>query len=191
MWAFTLWENGHPLVQWGVVIGASVIAAGTDLAARRIPNWLTFPMLLGGLIFAGVQAGMVGVADAIAATVFLAFPYVLLFLFAQGGAGDAKLMGAIGAWLGLVNGSIALGCVALAGVIIAAAMAVWRGRASEVSVNVAGISQNLFLAILTRTKVPSNHSSQRTGEPMLTMPYGLAICVGVCAAGIGVFLWRM
>ena len=190
MWAFTLWENSQPLVQWGVVIGASVIAAGTDLAARRIPNWLTFPMLLGGLVYSGVQAGLPGVADAFAAMVFLALPYVLLFLFAQGGAGDAKLMGAIGAWLGLVNGSIALGCVALAGVIVAASMAVLRGRASQVSVNVAGISQNLLLAILTRTKLPSNDSSQTTAEPMLTMPYGLAICIGVCVAAIGVFLWR-
>jgi len=190
MWVLTLWDNGQPLLQWGVVIGASVIAAGTDLAARRIPNWLTFPMLLGGLGFAVTQAGVAGFTDALAATALLALPYVLLFLFAQGGAGDAKLMGAIGAWLGMANGIAALGCVALAGVIVAAVWAVVRGQGRQVTLNVAGISQTVLFAVLTRTRLPSNDSSQSTPQPMLTMPYGLAICIGVCVAAIGVFLWR-
>lgn len=191
MWALTLWEDGHLLTQWGVVIGASVIAAGTDLAARRIPNWLTFPVVLGGLVFAGVQHGLSGLADAAAATVLLSLPYVLLFLFAHGGAGDAKLMGAIGAWLGLVNGLAVLGAVALAGVVLAAVYAVIRGRGRQVSVNLAGITQSLVVAVLTRTRPPINDSSPSTAEPMLTMPYGLAICVGTCVAAIGVFLWRV
>jgi prepilin peptidase CpaA len=191
MWALTLWENGQPLVQWGVVIGASIVAAGTDLAGRRIPNWLTFPMLIGGLVFASAQAGTAGFIDAFAAMMLLALPYVVLFLFANGGAGDAKLMGAIGAWLGVANGLAALGCVALAGVILAMATAIMRGRGRQVGLNVVGITQSLFLAVLTKSRMPSNDSSHSTSEPMLTMPYGLAICTGVCVAAIGVFLWRM
>ena len=190
MWAVTLWEQGSPLLQWGVVVGASLIAACTDLAWRRIPNYLTFPLLGSGLIFAGSQAGLAGVADSLTACIVLAVPYILLFLFAQGGAGDAKLMGAIGSWLGLINGLAALACVAVAGIVLAIMSAIIRKRTREVSINVAGMTQGLFMTALTRRKFVGSLSPETSAEPMLTMPYGLAICAGTCAAAVGVLLWQ-
>lgn len=111
MWLTTLWEQGLQPVPWAVVVAASLVAAMTDIASRRIPNILTGPLLLGGVVWAAWTAGPSGLADSISACVLLALPYVLLFLFAGGGAGDAKLMGAVGAWLGMVNGLIVLSCV--------------------------------------------------------------------------------
>ena len=36
------------LFQWGVIIGASLIAALGDLKEKRIPNALTFPLFVAG-----------------------------------------------------------------------------------------------------------------------------------------------
>ena len=73
--------------------------------------------------------------DALAACVMLALPYVVLFVFAGGGAGDAKLMGAIGTWLGLVNGVVALAAVAASGILLAVAFALARRRLLVVLMN--------------------------------------------------------
>ena len=110
-------DTAAVLLQWGVVIGASLVAAAFDLQTRRIPNALTMPLLLAGLIRAIWLGRLLGLADAAAACFLLAMPFVLLFVFAGGGAGDAKLMGAIGAWLGLAQGMRVLLCVAAAGII--------------------------------------------------------------------------
>ena len=104
----TLWDHSVVPVQWGVVLCVSLIGAITDLRSGRIPNFLTMPILLAGATWAVWLCGPAGLADALLGCLLLATPYVLLFVFAGGGAGDAKLMGAIGAWLGVVNGLVAL-----------------------------------------------------------------------------------
>ena len=50
------------VLQWGVVIGASLLAALSDLRERRIPNALTFPLFVVGLIWAAWFGGLAGLA---------------------------------------------------------------------------------------------------------------------------------
>jgi Flp pilus assembly protein protease CpaA len=86
----TLWNTNLPFLQWGVVIGASTAAAVWDLRQRRIPNILTGPLFIGGLVWAIWVGGLPGLGEALVACIILAAPYVWLFLVAGGGAGDAK-----------------------------------------------------------------------------------------------------
>lgn len=72
-----------------------ICAAMIDLRCRRIPNWLTFTILAAGLTRAGfaggLPEGMVGVT--------VGFLLILpLYLLGAIGAGDVKLMAAVGAW---------------------------------------------------------------------------------------------
>ena len=189
MWAMTLWENGNPVVQWTVVITAAAVAAATDLASRRIPNWLTIPVFLAGVVWATSIGGIAGLADSLVACVVLMLPYVLLYAFARGGAGDAKLMGAIGAWLGLVNGLAALTAVAIMGILGAIIYSIMKGRGRELAGNLSVFGQGTAVAVITRSGMGQafNGMSSRTS---LTMPYGVAIFAGVCVAGMGVYLWR-
>ena len=85
-------KNGSELIQWSTVIGASLIALVIDVKSRRIPNLLCGSLLLLGLIWSVWQGGFAGLAEALAAMALLALPFISLFLFAGGGAGDAKLM---------------------------------------------------------------------------------------------------
>lgn len=180
------------VLQWGVVIGASLLAVVGDVRNRRIPNALTFPLLLVGLGLAGWYGGTLCFAEAAAACILLALPYVLLFVFADGGAGDAKLMGAIGTWLGLKQGVIALVCVASAGVVLALAKAIKERRLKSVLSNVS-ISFYLFLLSVAGGRKPSlaDAGGNIDAEPsdQLEVPYGVAIAAGVVIAAAIVGLW--
>lgn len=176
--------------QWGVVIGASLIAALGDLKERRIPNALTFPVFVAGLIYAVWFNGFSGLAESAGACALLAFPYIILFLFFGGGAGDAKLMGAIGAWLGLKQGLMVLACVAIAGGILALARAVVKRQVKFVLTSVFVSFYGALLQLLTRRKlqlVDEQAEIKKSGE--LDIPYGVAIFAGVCAGGGVVWLF--
>jgi prepilin peptidase CpaA len=170
--------------KWGVVIGASLVAAGSDLRKRRIPNALTFPLFVVGLIWAAWFGGLAGLADAAGACALLALPYVLLFLFFGGGAGDAKLMGAIGAWLGLRQGLTVFACVAIAGGILAIAKAIAKKRLKFVLTSVYISFFGFLLSLITHRKMQladEQTDIKQSGE--LDIPYGVAIFAGVCAGG--------
>lgn len=176
--------TNEAVFQWGVVIGASLVAAVSDLRSRRIPNVLTIPVLVAGLVWAAWTRGLPGIADAMGACFLLALPFVLLFLFAGGGAGDAKLMGAIGVWLGLSQGAIALSCVAAAGIALALGRAIMAKRFNSVIKNIF-ISVYVFIVsvICHNFRPVVVKQNVVTGSDGLTIPYGVAIFVGVCAAG--------
>ena len=185
-----LWHDGMPAVQWGVVIGASLAAAVSDVTCRRIPNRLTGPLLAGGLAWAGCVAGWPGLLDACAACAMLAAPYVLLFLIAGGGAGDAKLMGAIGAWVGVVAGIVVLAAVAVSGILLAAAFALARKRLRPALANIAGVAFGLGLIIAGRGKLADGRAVLPPVENMQKIPYGVAILLGVCVGAAGILIWR-
>ena len=170
--------------QWGVVIGASLIAALGDLKERRIPNALTFPVLVVGLIWSAWFGGFSGFAESVGACVLLALPYVILFIFFGGGAGDAKLMGALGAWLGFRQGLVVLACVAIAGGIQGIAKAIVRKRLKFVLTSVYVSFFGFFLPLFTNRKIQlAKVQAEARQSDNLNIPYGVAIFAGVCAAG--------
>ncbi len=74
-------------LQWGAVIGASLVAAITDLRQGRIPNWLTLPLWLLGLAKATDGGGAAGFVGALGVSVLLvmlgAIEYGWLFFNVQ------------------------------------------------------------------------------------------------------------
>lgn len=186
----TLWHHGTPLVQWGAVIGASLAAAVCDVRSGRIPNLLTGPALLAGLTWAVWTGGLGGLADAAAGCTMLAAPYVLLFVFVGGGAGDAKLMGAVGAWLGVVNGMVALCSVLFAGVVLAVGSALAKKRLGSLLANLARIAAVLVSFLTVHGRPSGTLGLPMGGQESQTIPYGVAICAGICIAAGGVFAWR-
>ncbi len=83
-----------------IVVGIALVAVCWDIATRRIPNALTFGAALAALLVHGYAGGWSGAGTAAvgwAAGIALFFP---IFALGGMGAGDVKLLGALGAWLG-------------------------------------------------------------------------------------------
>lgn len=190
MWAMTLWDHPSPHLQWGVVILTSLAGAGYDLATYRIPNRITGPVFVVGLFSAVWIGGLPAFADAVCGCLLLALPYILLFLFVGGGAGDAKMMGALGAWLGIVNGVVVLVSVVVAGAVCGLCFALAKRQFQAVLGRVAGMLMGIVIHPVIQGKAGTSDNRPAAQREMLAMPYGAAIFIGVCIAGIGVFLWN-
>lgn len=175
--------SSGPWLPWIVVIGASLAAAGFDARTRRIPNALTLPLWLTGLAHAAQLGGWSSLGDALLASLLLALPFLLLFVFAGGGAGDAKMLAGIGAWLGLADGGLALASICFAGVLLALVWAwlqrgLWRVLATLRLALGTLLARGLSRASLNDASAllpPADDDSHK-------MPYGLAILLGVSAA---------
>lgn len=98
------------------------LAAVYDLRERRIPNELVLACGVVGLATGVVRAGGAGLADSAISMILGAA--VLFPVFALGwiGAGDAKLAGALGAWLGSALLPCFLAATVVAGGALSAAM---------------------------------------------------------------------
>ncbi len=83
-----------------MVLVVVVVAAGIDLRTRKIYDWLTYPLLIGGLVFNFVSGGQEQGLFAIGGCVLGWLVMVLPDPKANMGGGDTKLMMAIGACLG-------------------------------------------------------------------------------------------
>lgn len=183
-------DESMAVFQWGVVIGTSLVAAGYDLRQGRIPNALTLPLLAVGLVWGAWLGGLAGLAEAAGACALLALPYVLLFILVGGGAGDAKLMGAIGAWLGLKYGLFALLCVIIVGGGLAIVKAILKKQLKFVLTSIFVSIYAVILFLLGQKRMrPASYGIDVERSGKLELPYGVAIFAGVSVAAVIVGIW--
>lgn len=186
-------SDSHMLyLQWGAVLSASLAAAVCDVRTHRIPNLITLPLFVLGVIWATWAGGAFGLFESICAALVLAAPFVVLYVFAGGGAGDAKLMGAIGAWLGMIYGLVALTAVVVAGAVLGLSYALFRGQLIAVLGRVSKANDALITQVFFNKGKGLNEAGAavRAEDEMIVMPYGISIFSGVCAAAVGAYLWH-
>lgn len=171
---------------WIVSLSAASIAAGFDVRTRRIPNALSLPLLALGLTYSATLAPH-GILGGLAGMAIAGGPFVLLWLLGGGGAGDAKMMLAIGSWLGPLPAAVALAAVALIGGALSVAVASRQQRLRSLlgsTVAAAVITASHRSLALADGTSPLTQAVRR-GE---SVPYGVAIALGVAVAW-GVLQW--
>lgn len=93
-----------PVIAWGAALATALIAATLDARTGRIPDPLTLGALALGLALAGIHGGAWGLVHGAAGALALGFVPLLLFWRGAMGGGDVKLLGALGALLGIDAG---------------------------------------------------------------------------------------
>jgi prepilin peptidase CpaA len=157
------------------LVGAAAIY---DFRFRRIPNWLNLSGLILGLGLNTLLFAQHGLLAASLGTLLPLALYLPLYLLRAMGAGDVKLMAAVGAIAGPLNWIEILVCTALAGGLLAVAVATSKGRLQRTLANVL-----LLASELTHFRFPANRHetldvrSQRS----MRMPHGVAIAAGSLA----------
>lgn len=88
------------IVSYGALFGVLLIAVFTDVRFQKIPNWLTFSAVAAALIMWGLRGGLEGILKSLGGIAVGIAVLLIPYLMGGMGAGDAKLMGAIGSFLG-------------------------------------------------------------------------------------------
>ena len=157
----------------GLAVALAIVAGVMDWRSRRIPNWLTVPGLFVGVIantavsgWSGAKASLLGAGLG----VLLLLPFVLVRSL---GAGDWKLIGALGAFLGPGNLlDVLLVTVLMAGA-MALALIVWKGRVKQTVRNILHILGAFFSFHLPGPEVSLD------SKESLKIPFGVAVTAAV------------
>ncbi len=162
-----------------LVLLSMVLAAGIyDVRFRKIPNWLNLSGIVLGLglnilLFKGhgLTAAALGLICALAV-------YLPLYLIRGMGAGDVKLMAAVGAIAGPQNWIWIFVATALAGGIISLVVIAVKKRWSRTFSNL-----GVILPELLRFRLPSNSEPRLDirHADALRLPHAVSIAVGSLA----------
>ncbi len=169
---------------WVVTI-TLVVAAVIDGMKLKVPNWITFPMILTGWVYSvalSPYAGWEGLGYSLLGTaVGLA---LLMPLYAIGGmgAGDVKLLAGVGAWMWGSITCYAFAVSTIVGGVIAVGMVLWSGAWGK------HLAQ--FFFILNEIKSVKNPEklaeiAAERKPSMFLLPYGIPIAIG----SIAYFAW--
>jgi prepilin peptidase CpaA len=161
------------------VLAISLAACVTDVRSRRIPNALTFSAAIAALIYQSASAGWLGAQSSVTGWLVGTALFLPFFLLGGMGAGDVKLLAALGAWLG-PRETVHLGVYTLiAGGALGLVVALMRGYLKTAVRNVWNLVQQWCLTGIR--PVPSLTLEHATGP---RLAYALPIF-----AGTAVTLW--
>jgi len=157
-----------------VAIGAA--ACVTDFRSRRIPNVLTFGASAAAVVFWGVTAGLSGAGWSVAGWAVGCAVFMPWFLLGGMGAGDVKLLAALGAWAG-PSAAVWMALYAgIAGGVFAIVVSLTRGYLGEMFRNLWGLLMYWRIVGVQ----PHPEMTLQTGKgPRL--PYAFPITAGALA----------
>jgi prepilin peptidase CpaA len=166
-------------------VGVAGWAGWLDRQSRKIPNRLTIPALLVGLTVSAVLWGWPGTKTALEGA-GISLGVLLPFVVMRGlGAGDWKLMGALGAFLGPQRAIVVLlGTVLIAGV-MAVVEIIRQGKVLETLSNL----WLLFVAYST-FHVGSARDITLDNSGLLRIPFGVAAALSTGIFFVGLSAMR-
>jgi prepilin peptidase CpaA len=166
---------------WALTLALTLSAALLDWRSRRIPNWLTVPAFFLGVILhtalGGWHGSLFALEGAVLALALLITPVLIRVL----GAGDWKLMGAVGAFMGPALVLVILFGSLLVSGLMAMVQMMRTHRVVETLRNMVVLVRGVFafgLKANAQASLDSPHS--------LKLPFGVAVALATiicfCAA---------
>jgi prepilin peptidase CpaA len=167
-------------------VGVAGWAGWLDWQSRKIPNRLTIPALLFGLAVSVALWGWPGAKTALEGA-GISLGVLLPFVVMRGlGAGDWKLMGALGAFLGPQRAIVVLlGTVLIAGMLAVVEM-IRQGKVLETASNLW-----LLLVAYSTFHVGSARDITLENPRLLKIPFGVAAALSTGLFFIGLSATRL
>lgn len=159
---------------YGWLAIALIASTLTDILQRRIPNLVTYSTILLSILIYCFIGGFDGLKFSLGGLVLGFAVFFLPYVMGGMGAGDVKLMSAVGSVLGFRMTLVSVLIIAICGGILAIGYMIYRGILKQTLLKI-------FLSVLylgmhndsTMLKVDSNKLQQER------IPYGVAIASGV------------
>jgi prepilin peptidase CpaA len=159
----------------GTATASACLASVYDLRECRIPNWLTAPVLLTGLVAHAISGHWKGLSESAAAALLAGIIFLCFYLAGGMGAGDVKLMAASAAVVGLPHLGTLLIATGICGSLFAICVSVLRGVFRQSVANTCAVLAHHRTQGLTPHPEFNLHSG--TG---IRLPFALPIAAG-CA----------
>jgi prepilin peptidase CpaA len=167
----------------GLAVALAVAAGVTDWRSRRIPNWLTITGLLVGIAANAAVGGVGGLKTSLLGAglgLLLLLPFVFLRSL---GAGDWKLAGALGAFVGPgVLLDLLMGSIFVAG-IMALGLVIYKRRLMETLRNIGRMLRSMLTFHMPGAEVSLDNPQS------LKVPYGVALALTTLLYAI--LNWKM
>ena len=155
------------------IILTAVAGCVHDLYSRRIPNYVTFGSALLALGYGVVNGGWAGFGVALAGWMLGVALFLPFFALRGMGAGDVKLLAALGAWIGPIALFSLTFYTAMAGGVMALVVILWQRK-------LASTFRNIWLLLchwrVAGVKPLAELTLENKNAPRLA--YGLPIAVG-------------
>ena len=159
-------------------------AAVLDVQHHRIPNWLTYPGIIMGVLLRSVFFGWKGLSSAVAGCLLAGGIVFVFYAVRAMGAGDVKLLAAIGSLVGPSHVIVVLLATAICGGMLAIGYAIYSRRMGATLKNVGSVLQ-----FHTASGLQTHPEINLDNPSALRMPYGLAIAAGTLYSFLGTW-WR-
>jgi len=156
-----------------------LMAAVSDFRFHKIPNWLTYSAVIVAVVYHTSMKGFEGFLFSVEGVGVGIAVLVIPYLVGGMGAGDAKLMGAVGGLLGPKGVFMAFLFIAIIGGIYALALLTLHGYLRELAQRYVGILRTF---ILTQKFIYIPPSKKEKGPRLC---YGVAIALGTLIS----FVW--
>lgn len=170
-----------------ILVPAILYASWIDYKEKRVPNWLNAAIALVGFAVQAAYFGWGGVAHG-ACGMLVGFSVLIGFwLMHAMGAGDVKLMAAIGVWFGPMMTFAAFCVGALIGGAIASAMILSAGKFWHAFANF----QTIMVKVKRMDTLFGDYASAKSfGDTSQLLPYGVPLTIGSVIILVGqTFSW--
>jgi prepilin peptidase CpaA len=176
--------SGFWNVTFAIMIPGILWASWIDYKERRVPNWLNAAIGLAGFAAQGWFFGTHGLAMGLVGMLVGFASLILPWLMHGMGAGDVKLMMAIGVWLGPWWTFVSFCAGVIIGGIMAVIMILSTGRMWQAYANLATIRTKISNKSTIFSEFGSAKSFAATGGSQL-LPYGVPLTIGTLIVFFG------
>lgn len=159
-----------------------IVAAVIDGWKLKVPNWITFPLIIGGWIYSTAFFGWEGLGWSLLGTGVGLMLLLPAYAIGGMGAGDVKLLAGVGAWMWATVTLYAFCLSAVVGGVIAIGMVLWR-RDWYHHLNQFWTITNEILEVRDPEALSTMAAERKSA--MLLLPYGIPIAIG----SIAYFFW--